>query len=88
MRIISTAAAGTLESSDAYVRVEPAEELVIEIESVVYNQFGDQIREAIHDILYELNVDAGRIFVNDRGALDCVIKARVEAAVKRAGGEE
>ena len=77
MNIKTSAVAGTLESSDVYVKVEPCERLEIEIESVVYNQFAQQIEQS----------ESGKISVNDKGAIDCVIKARVETAIKRAGGE-
>ena len=87
MKIAVTAVAGTLESSDIYVLAEPCETLEIEIESVVYQQFGDQIRNTIADVLQELGVECGKISVKDKGALDCVIRARVETAVKRAGGD-
>ncbi len=87
MRIKTGAVAGTLESSDVYVKVEPSDKLEIEIESVVFNQYADQIRETIQQVLDQLDVQAGRISVNDKGAIDCVIQARVETAIKRAGGE-
>lgn len=87
MKITTNAVAGTLESSDVYVKVEPSDTLEIEIESVVYNQFADQIKETICNVLKELEVEAGKISVNDKGAIDCVIQARVETAVRRAGGE-
>ena len=35
--------AGTMESSDAYVEVEPAETLAVELQSVVQAQFGPAI---------------------------------------------
>lgn len=53
MNITASAVAGTLESSDIYVMVEPAETLDIEIQSVVYQQFGEQIRESILDVVRE-----------------------------------
>ncbi len=87
MKITTNAVAGTLESSDVYVKVEPCDTLEIEIESVVYNQFADQIRATICSVLDELGVENGRISINDKGAIDCVIQARVETAVRRAGGE-
>lgn len=87
MKIMHNAVAGTLESSDVYVKVEPCETLEIEIESVVYNQFADQIEATIKAVLAELGVESGKVSVNDKGAIDCVIQARVETAVKRAGGE-
>ena len=87
MQISVVAVAGTLESSDIYVHVEPCETLEIEIESVVYQQYGKQIHDCIAGVLKELGVVSGKISVKDKGALDCVIRARVETAVKRAGGE-
>ena len=41
----------------------------------------------IGEVLDELDVKSGKISVNDKGAVDCVIQARVETAIKRAGGE-
>ena len=87
-KIICRATAGTLESSDVFVTLEPCESgLEIEIDSVVKNQFGDAIRAAVEDVLKEQNVTAARVSVVDRGALDCVIRARVETAVLRGKGE-
>ena len=87
MEIKKTAMAGTLESSDVYVKVEPCERLEIEIESVVYNQFAQQSEQSVREVTRELGVESGKISVNDKGASDCGIKARVETAIKRAGGE-
>ena len=87
MKITTSAVAGTLESSDVYVKAEPSDKLEIAIESVVYNQFAEEIEKSIREVLQELNVESGKISVNDKGAIDCVIKARVETAVRRAGGE-
>ena len=75
-----------MESSDAYVEIEPARELIIGIESVVAKQFGDKIEESVREVLKECGVTVAQIRVVDRGALDCVIRARVETAVKRSGG--
>ena len=87
-KIICRATAGTLESSDVFVTLEPHEAgLEIEIDSVVKNQYGDAIRAAVEDVLKEQNVTAARVSVVDRGALDCVIRARVKTAVLRGKGE-
>ena len=88
MEIRKPAVAGTLESSDVFVTLEPHEAgLEIEIDSVVKNQYGDAIRAAVEDVLKEQNITAARVSVVDRGALDCVIRARVETAVLRGKGE-
>lgn len=86
--IVRRATAGTLESSDAYVELEPgAGEIEIELDSVVEGQFGAQIRRVVAEVLDEQGVGSARVKLVDRGALDCVIRARVETAVARAKGE-
>ena len=86
MEIIRCASAGTMESSDAYVEIEPCEKgIQIDLESVVAKQFGDEIRTAVMDVLSQNAVKNARIRLIDRGALECVIRARVETAVVRGG---
>ena len=87
MEIITNAAAGTMESSDAYVEIEPAESLQIQLESVVQEQFGDDIRAVVTEVLADNNVEKANVRVIDRGALECVIRARVETAILRGKGE-
>ena len=87
MAIIKSATAGTMESSDVYVQIEPAATLEIQLESVVYNQFGDAIREVVTEVLKEQGVETASVRIVDRGALECVIRARVETAVLRGKGE-
>lgn len=88
MKIICAASAGTLESSDAYVEIEPTTSgNAIQIESVVMEQFGDAIEQAVREVLREQSVDNASVRLIDRGALDCVIRARVETALLR-GGEK
>ncbi len=87
MQIIKEASAGTLESSDVYVEVSPAQELSLEIDSVVYAQFGEAIRSTVLDVLRECRVDCAAVRIVDRGALECVLRARVETALLRGKGE-
>lgn len=88
MNIIRTAACGTLESSDALITVAPGDGLQISIQSVVLRQFGAQIEASIRDVLRELEVTGAIITVEDRGAVDCVLRARCETALRRAAKEE
>ncbi len=84
MDILKSASAGTLESSDAYVEIEPKEGgISLEIESVVFGQFGEQIEKAVLEVLDEQGVKNAAVRVVDRGALECVIRARVETAAIR-----
>ena len=87
MEIITNAAAGTMESSDAYVEIEPSETLQVQLESVVIEQFGDDIRAVVAEVLEENGVEKANVRVIDRGALECVIRARVETAILRGKGE-
>ncbi|MDY2987813.1 MAG: citrate lyase acyl carrier protein [Peptoniphilus sp.] len=84
MELKHDAVAGTLESSDALVRIEPAEDLQVEIESSVMAQFGRQINETVRAVLKDLEVEKAKVRVQDKGALECTLKARVETAVFRA----
>ena len=87
-KIMQRATAGTLESSDVFVTLEPCEQgLDIHIDSVVIKQFGDSILAATKDVLREFDVTDAKVSVVARGALECVLRARVECAVLRANGE-
>jgi citrate lyase subunit gamma (acyl carrier protein) len=87
MSIGKKAQAGTIQSSDLMVFVEPDAGLVIEIESTVKRQFEHLIRAKIEEILRGQGITAGRVRVSDRGALDYAIQARLETALQRASGE-
>jgi citrate lyase subunit gamma (acyl carrier protein) len=86
MNIDKSAKSGSLESNDILVMVMPSEKKGIELqlESIVMKQFGNQIKKVILDKLNEMGVENITISVQDRGALDFTIRARVETAVKRA----
>ena len=86
MIILKKGQAGTMQSSDLMVIVEPASELTIEIESTVKKQFEHLIRAKLEQVLAKFGVASGRISVSDRGALDYAIEARLEAALQRSGG--
>ena len=84
MEILKPAMAGTLESSDAQILVEPNEEgIELLLSSSVMNQDGRQIKATVLETLERRDVKNARVTVVDKGALDCTIKARVECAVFR-----
>ena len=84
MQIVKNAAAGTMESSDAYVEIEPAQgQLTVSLESVVQAQFGDAILAVANEVLREQGVESANVRIVDRGALECVLRARLETAVLR-----
>ncbi|WP_124065635.1 citrate lyase acyl carrier protein [Clostridium sp. E02] len=84
MEIIKPAMAGTLESSDCQVTVEPGDgKIDFALESAVINQYGNQIKKVVMETLTKMEVDDVKITVIDKGALDCTIRARVEGALSR-----
>ena len=89
MEIKQVATAGTMESSDVYVEIEPGNGTVqVNLESVVAHQYGDAIRKAVLEVLQEQQVNSANVRVVDRGALECVLRARVETAVLRGKGSK
>lgn len=84
MQIRRKASAGTMQSSDLMVVVEPSDSLEIHIDSTVKKQFEHLIRARIQATLEDLQITTGRIQVSDRGALDYAIAARIETALARA----
>ena len=84
MKILKNATAGTMESSDVYVEIEPGSDgIQLQLESVVAQQFGESIKAVVREVLQEQGVENANVRVVDRGALECVIRARVETAILR-----
>ena len=84
MEILKNATAGTMESSDVYVEIEPGSNgIQLQLESVVAQQFGESIKAVVREVLREQGVENANVRVVDRGALECVIRARVETAIIR-----
>ena len=90
MNIQQSAVAGTMESSDVMVTVKPNPEkgLNIQIKSAVITMFGDQIRATVEKVFAEFGIADAIVELVDKGAIDCVIRARVQAAICRATGEK
>ncbi len=87
MKIMKEAMAGSLESSDCLIMVKPSEKLEIEIESIVQKRYGKQIRAAIEETLDEMGITSGYYKVQDKGAIDYCLRARVQTVTRR-GCEE
>ncbi len=86
MKIKKRAQAGSFESSDILVVVEPVEASsgrIIEMNSIVKQQFGNSIMEEIVNFLDEYQIDDIKIIAQDKGALKPTICARIETALKR-----
>lgn len=87
MKLIKTGTAGTMESNDIMVTLEPRDAggIIISLSSSVMQQFGRQIRDEITRTLAELEIVNAAVDAVDKGALDCTVRARVLAAAYRAG---
>lgn len=79
------AGAGTLESNDILVVIAPGDPGApsVSLESIVIKQFGPAIIKAIQESLTEHGLSGVTVTAQDKGALDCTIKARMEAAILR-----
>lgn len=86
MKIIKEAVAGTLESSDVMVRIAPINgtEIDLQLNSSVEKQFGDAITETVLDTLNKLGVTGVQLIIDDKGALDCILRARLQTVLLRA----
>jgi len=87
--LLKIAQAGTLESSDIMITVAPGPQdsgIVIELQSIVMIQYGEDIRRTLATIVGEMGYTDIYIKALDRGALDCTIRARALTALRRAGG--
>lgn len=81
------ASAGTLSSNDCLITVEPSETLEISIESIVFEAFGEQIEHVIRGVLKQLKIKKLKVSIQDKGALDYTIKARLITAIHRLEGK-
>ena len=84
MEIKETASAGTIEKCDCLVTVSKGEgDIKINLSSKVLYQYGDSIRNTILQTLKKLDVNNVTVDVEDMGAFEYVIVARLEAAIYR-----
>ncbi len=90
MEIKQAAMVGTLESSDIQISISPndGKGLEIQLQSVVKSQFGDSITATITEVLNEFGIKDAIVNAVDRGALEWIIRARMQSACCRATGTE
>lgn len=84
MEIKETASAGTIEKCDCLITVSKGEgNIKINLSSKVLYQYGDSIRNTILQTLKKLDINDVTVDVEDMGAFEYVIVARLEAAIYR-----
>ena len=87
-KLIKSAQAGTVESSDILILLAPGDVgtgIKIELVSPTMQQYGKHIRNLISEILVAHGINDVQVHANDKGALDYTIKARLITALQRAG---
>ena len=72
---------GQPEKSDLIVEVEPSPSLIIDINSSVLTLYRKHLEKVVSEIVKEYHFQEAKITVNDDGALDFTIKARLKAAL-------
>ena len=86
MKLITIGNAGTMESNDIMITVEPSDAggVQVELTRSVYQQFGKQIIAVSRKTAADYGVENALITAVDKGALDCTVRARVATALTRA----
>lgn len=79
------ATAGTYESSDCLIEVLQNDSIKLTIESIVFDQFGEAIKQVLLDTINSYKINNIHVICKDKGALDYTIKSRLETALKRGG---
>ncbi|MBC7170042.1 HpcH/HpaI aldolase/citrate lyase family protein [Candidatus Bipolaricaulota bacterium] len=88
MRPSREALAGTEERSDALVRVRPGRGLAVSVRTRTGPMYEEHIASLVRDALNEYGVEGAHVEVEEAGAYDHVILARLEAALSRSVGSE
>ncbi len=85
MQLVKSGIAGTLESGDILIEITKKDSPGVDVEltSTVGNQYGHQIKAVIRQTVQECGLDGVSVKANDKGSLDCTIRARVQAAAYR-----
>ena len=80
-----SALAGTLESNDILITISSTGGSAnsVNLSSIVINQFGPAIRAVVEQCLEASGLSGVEVTVQDKGALECTIKARMETAISR-----
>ena len=77
--------AGTDEKGDVKVVIERSSHREVVVKSKLERMYGAAIRHTVEELTSEI---VAKVVVEDRGALDWVIRARLESALRKFGGEE
>jgi citrate lyase subunit gamma (acyl carrier protein) len=87
VKILREARAGLDERGDVLVCLSPADKnsgVHIDMDSTLMSLFGDQIRASAVEVIEGYGLKDLKLTIHDQGALDYVIRARIQTAVERA----
>jgi citrate lyase subunit gamma (acyl carrier protein) len=85
--LFKKAQAGTLESSDCMVVVSPAETCILEYSGQNETIFKRRTERIVREIA-ERYAPGASVQIQDRGALEVTLRARIETAFERASKED
>lgn len=88
---MKNATAGTLESMDCLVIVTetaPGAGISLTLEGSSVPRFRTSMEKTVRAVLDSMGIKDMDVKVQDHGALDVVLEARVETAVRRYGGRD
>lgn len=88
MKLLHTASAGTLESSDCVVTVSPSETFALDYRGANSVIFAQRTETLVREILDKHSIAAAGVVIQDQGAIEITIKARLETALLRAAKGE
>ncbi|MGM0435559.1 MAG: citrate lyase acyl carrier protein [Bacillota bacterium] len=74
---------GSLESSDCMVTLYETDKPIIEVDTIVHEAFHDHILKLVNDTLKEEDAQHLSVRIQDKGALDYAIKARLLSAIEQ-----
>ncbi len=80
--------AGTLESADCLVTVTGSENGGLDYRGGNRTIFGERTRKLVEETLARFQVSGVQVTIQDQGALELVIRARLETALGRAMKED
>lgn len=86
MKVIGEASAGTSNERDCIVRIKEGEGIVVKGKTA--HLFDEHIKAIVQERLDEIGIENAMVEIEENGALDYAIIARLEAALSKATGED
>ncbi|MDO4582109.1 MAG: citrate lyase acyl carrier protein [Bacillota bacterium] len=85
MQLKKPAVVGTLESCDVQITLfpNPGKGVEINLDSIVKVMFEKSILQTVREELEKFQISDAIVQINDKGAFDWVIRARMQAAICR-----